>query len=582
MKPSVPLLRCTLPLLLLFHFLLFTNSSLRASETKETLTVYFPSDVDELDPPEIERLIQFMAPFKSETNLSIEIHGHTDAIGGEAYNLDLSKRRGSNTKLKLIDQGFNAFDITSKAFGKHALLHESVSEGANQVNRRVEIIVTVHHFESNEELTSALSMDTRHQFKFDPTVDNTIATDRGTQLFIPANVVQTEDGKPCSGMVILTLREALSPLDFLTENLETLSTNEPLESGGMVHIEMQNEQGRTVLLADNKAIELGLPAETTVNDMSIFVSSDGADWSNTEQEVLTAKLPNLPTAPFIKHYEWRPPVHLLKIPAEPRKIPAPIKPTKPDAEPDVVKAAPKWWQFRERLKLRKQNESSRSIDPRLERYNRAYARYVEDSSSYSSRVQAYEKALARWTVEKASIERNYEEVIVPNSKAEWEEERSKIEASLSEEFRIWRAVCDSIQSEHYEKLSKMNLLNTSTVQYYGAQLMKLGWINCDRFYGVPEAQKRAILVDASAHPEAKLCLVFDQRKSMMGVANKGANSATSRVPSEAMTLLAYYVDDGKIMMSTTKVDRRKHVRVECQATSLSEFRTIMAGLGKPA
>lgn len=72
------------------------------------------------------------------------IEGHTDSFGSDAYNQDLSLRRAEEVKTWLVKtRGIDASRITTAGLGKsHLLVPGTGSIDAQQLNRRVEIIIT--------------------------------------------------------------------------------------------------------------------------------------------------------------------------------------------------------------------------------------------------------------------------------------------------------------------------------------------------------------------------------------------------------------------------------------------------------
>jgi OOP family OmpA-OmpF porin len=46
------------------------------------------------------------------------VEGHTDSVGGDDYNQQLSERRGGSVRDDLITQGMAADSVTSAGFGK--------------------------------------------------------------------------------------------------------------------------------------------------------------------------------------------------------------------------------------------------------------------------------------------------------------------------------------------------------------------------------------------------------------------------------------------------------------------------------
>ncbi len=73
---------------------------------------------------------------------SVNVAGHTDAVGSESYNLDLSKRRAATVANFLVAHGIPGNKITAAGYGEsQATLPASASNAARMVDRRVDITV---------------------------------------------------------------------------------------------------------------------------------------------------------------------------------------------------------------------------------------------------------------------------------------------------------------------------------------------------------------------------------------------------------------------------------------------------------
>lgn len=70
---------------------------------------------------------------------SIKVHGHTDDVGSDAYNQELSERRAQAVRDYLVEAGIGAEIITTKGFGKSKPLLAAKTPDARAKNRRVEV-----------------------------------------------------------------------------------------------------------------------------------------------------------------------------------------------------------------------------------------------------------------------------------------------------------------------------------------------------------------------------------------------------------------------------------------------------------
>lgn len=70
---------------------------------------------------------------------SLEIQGHTDERGEDAYNQDLSERRAASVRSALVEAGVEATKLTSRGYGESQPLDTDGTELAWARNRRVEL-----------------------------------------------------------------------------------------------------------------------------------------------------------------------------------------------------------------------------------------------------------------------------------------------------------------------------------------------------------------------------------------------------------------------------------------------------------
>ncbi len=69
----------------------------------------------------------------------IEIAGHTDSVGDDAYNLTLSQKRAASVGQYLISQGIMSQRVITQGFGESRPIASNDTEQGRQQNRRVEL-----------------------------------------------------------------------------------------------------------------------------------------------------------------------------------------------------------------------------------------------------------------------------------------------------------------------------------------------------------------------------------------------------------------------------------------------------------
>jgi outer membrane protein OmpA-like peptidoglycan-associated protein len=86
--------------------------------------------------------VQALGKALSDANLkgsTFVVAGHTDAVGGEAYNQDLSERRADSIKRYLTEKyGINGTDLVTVGYGKTK--PKDPSAPLDPVNRRVQVV----------------------------------------------------------------------------------------------------------------------------------------------------------------------------------------------------------------------------------------------------------------------------------------------------------------------------------------------------------------------------------------------------------------------------------------------------------
>ena len=88
---------------------------------------------------ELNRLVELL---KKNPTMKIEISGHTDNVGTDAYNNPLSIKRAQAVSAFLTSKGIEATRISAKGYGKTKPLQAGDSEEARKLNRRVEFTIT--------------------------------------------------------------------------------------------------------------------------------------------------------------------------------------------------------------------------------------------------------------------------------------------------------------------------------------------------------------------------------------------------------------------------------------------------------
>lgn len=95
-----------------------------------------------LKPGAREKLAKISGIVLAHPGLKLEVEGHTDSVGGDAYNQTLSEERARAVQSFLISQGLSPASVTARGFGKTMPVADNATAAGRQRNRRVELIVS--------------------------------------------------------------------------------------------------------------------------------------------------------------------------------------------------------------------------------------------------------------------------------------------------------------------------------------------------------------------------------------------------------------------------------------------------------
>lgn len=100
----------------------------------------FDFDKADLRPENRELLSRILGVLLTlEKGYAVYVYGHTDDVGSDQYNLELSQRRAESVRDYLVEGGVNPSIISTEGFGKRRPLVPGTSPEARAKNRRVEI-----------------------------------------------------------------------------------------------------------------------------------------------------------------------------------------------------------------------------------------------------------------------------------------------------------------------------------------------------------------------------------------------------------------------------------------------------------
>lgn len=99
--------------------------------------VVFDTNSDVLSPVAQETLDKVADAMSRFQRPVVEVGGHTDSVGDDAFNLDLSQRRATSVENYLISVGVDANRLAGIGFGETQPIADNLVEAGRQENRRV-------------------------------------------------------------------------------------------------------------------------------------------------------------------------------------------------------------------------------------------------------------------------------------------------------------------------------------------------------------------------------------------------------------------------------------------------------------
>jgi outer membrane protein OmpA-like peptidoglycan-associated protein len=104
--------------------------------------VLFRSGSYELLPGARERLAKVSGIVLAYPSLHVAVEGHTDSVGSDQYNQDLSEHRAQAVRDYFVQQGISGSAVEARGFGKNEPIASNDTPEGRQANRRVELVLS--------------------------------------------------------------------------------------------------------------------------------------------------------------------------------------------------------------------------------------------------------------------------------------------------------------------------------------------------------------------------------------------------------------------------------------------------------
>ncbi|HEY0252967.1 MAG TPA: OmpA family protein, partial [Kofleriaceae bacterium] len=120
-----------------YNLVVVTQSKIELKQT-----VFFDFNKASIKSVSFALLNEVAQALKDNPKIKVEIGGHTDSVGNDAFNLKLSQSRAESVRTYLIKRGIDSGRMTPKGFGENVPIADNRTEAGRSQNRRVEFVIT--------------------------------------------------------------------------------------------------------------------------------------------------------------------------------------------------------------------------------------------------------------------------------------------------------------------------------------------------------------------------------------------------------------------------------------------------------
>jgi outer membrane protein OmpA-like peptidoglycan-associated protein len=124
--------------------------------------VLFRSGSFELLPGARERLAKVSGIVLAYPTLHVAVEGHTDSVGSDDYNQQLSEHRAQAVRDYFVQQGINSASVEAHGYGKTEPIATNDTPEGRQQNRRVELILSGDAIGSNADDSKPQTVSANH------------------------------------------------------------------------------------------------------------------------------------------------------------------------------------------------------------------------------------------------------------------------------------------------------------------------------------------------------------------------------------------------------------------------------------
>jgi OOP family OmpA-OmpF porin len=104
--------------------------------------VFFDTNKATIKPVSFPLLDDVASALRDNPKIKVEVQGHTDSQGNDAFNKKLSQNRAESVRTYLIKKGITSDRMVAKGYGEDQPLEDNRTADGRSKNRRVEFLIT--------------------------------------------------------------------------------------------------------------------------------------------------------------------------------------------------------------------------------------------------------------------------------------------------------------------------------------------------------------------------------------------------------------------------------------------------------
>ncbi|MGE0634971.1 MAG: hypothetical protein AB7P01_00915 [Bacteroidia bacterium] len=403
----------------------------------------------------------------------------------------------------------------------------------------------------------------KETFEINGAADTLIKGAKGTALFIPADVFQFADGTAPAGKVSIDLKECYSLSEMIAENLSTTSGDKLLQTGGMIKL-TASADGKELVVKEGKALVISFPKNNNKDTMDLFYEVKDTAGNST----------------------WVPDYEISNMPPIGTDTLAPMGDALEGADltdlPEDVYDYKFWFSatnFFSTIKLKGSNRlmmdfinDALNASPDMARdfyKNRPYSCYnfSIDKTGKMKDFTYVDKCLWYPYLADSMMERSkkykslhVQKVLESVPPLDTESDKSiEIDYNTNDyliAIQVTREINKKRFNEKYKdqfaeyKNKAVQKLDKGALEYYTFSVVKLGWINCDRFWDTQD-EKINFVVNTPDIKNTKVMIVFSDINSIMNGYAEGGKMMFSNVPlNRKIKVIGISYANGKPTMTT--------------------------------